>query len=151
VPAGTCKLVGTFGLSSAATCSFVSNKLIILSPFGTANSLGNDRIKFTIANNYIKNPTSTRPTTSGITIRSMTAGGNQIDDWTGGKFTATFNTLSSVTITSPSYVAGDYPVTYTFTILTPYTVEANAYIYVKFPVDLYVYDTSVAADKCTAI
>jgi hypothetical protein len=49
-------------------------------------------------------------------------------------------------------VAGDYPVTYLFTIRTPYSVEANAFIYIKFPTgDLYVFDTSVAADKCLAV
>jgi hypothetical protein len=52
-----------------------------------------DNIRFTIANNYVRNPTSTRPTTTGIVIKSMSANGNPIDDWSGNKFTATENAL----------------------------------------------------------
>ena len=126
--------------------------MIISNPFGSSNSLGKDTIRFTIANNYVRNPSSTRPTTKGITVKSVSAGGNKIDDWTGSKFTPTQNALQSVTITPSSYIAGDFPVIYQFTIRTPYTVEANAFIYVKFPTgDLYVYDTSIASDKCNAI
>jgi len=53
VPAGSCRLIGMSGLDSGATCTINNNKFIILSPFGTQASAGNDRIKFTIANNYI--------------------------------------------------------------------------------------------------
>ena len=61
VPAGSCRLIGASGLESSATCSIVSNKVIILNPFGSTTSIGGERIKFTIANNYIQNPTATRP------------------------------------------------------------------------------------------
>jgi hypothetical protein len=126
--------------------------MTISDPFGSTDSKGMDNIRFTIGNNYVRNPTSTRPTTTGIVIKSVSASGNPIDDWSGSKFTAIENALSSVTITPSSYVAGDYPVSYSFTLRTPYQVEANAFIYVKFPTgDLYVYDTSIAADKCTAV
>ena len=55
-------------------------------------------------------------------------------------------------VTPSSLVTGDYPVTYTFTLRTPYAVEPNAQIYVKFPTgDMYIYDTSMAGDKCYAI
>jgi hypothetical protein len=67
--------------------------MIISNPFGSSNSIGKDTIKFTIANNYVRNPTSTRPTTTGITIKSVSTGGNKIDDWSGSKFTATINAL----------------------------------------------------------
>ena len=71
IPAGSCRLIGMSGLDSAATCTINSNKFIILSPFGTSASAGNDRIKFTIANNYIQNPTSTRPTTTVVNIKTL--------------------------------------------------------------------------------
>ncbi len=126
--------------------------MIISNPFGSSNSIGMDTIRFTIANNYVRNPSSTRPTTSGLVIKSVSANGSPIDDWSGGKFNPTENALQSVTITPSSFVAGDFPVTYTFTIRTPYQVEANAFIYVKFPSGSpYVYDTSIAGDKCLAI
>ena len=126
--------------------------MIISDPFGSAAGAGMDKVRFTIANNYVRNPTSTRPTSTGIVIKTMSANGASIDDWSGSKFTATENVLSSVIINPSSFVAGDYPVTYQFTIRTPYTVEPNAFIYVKFPTgDLYVYDTSIVADKCLAI
>jgi hypothetical protein len=63
--------------------------MIISNPFGNSNSNGKDKVIFTIANNYVRNPSSTRPTTSFITVRTVSASGNKIDDWTGGKFTAT--------------------------------------------------------------
>ncbi len=52
ITAGNCRLIGTSGLTGYS-CSITNNKLIITNPFGTVSSLGNDRVKFTIANNYI--------------------------------------------------------------------------------------------------
>jgi hypothetical protein len=53
VPITTCKLVSTSGLSSSSTCAIVSNKLIIYTPLGSIDGVGGERIKFTVANNYI--------------------------------------------------------------------------------------------------
>ncbi len=102
VATGSCRLIGVFGISSSATCQFTSNKMVISDPFGSTDSKGNDNIRFTIGNNYVRNPTSTRPTTTGIVIKSVSASGNQIDDWSGSKFIATENTLTSVTVTPSS-------------------------------------------------
>lgn len=106
-----------------------------------------------MANNYIQNPTAARTTTGLITIRTLTPDGNPIDTWTASsKFVATESSLSSVVLTSSSSVAGDYPVVFTFTLRTPHLVEQSAFIYIKLPSgDVYVYDTSAANTKCTAL
>jgi len=82
VPAGSCRLIGVSGLDSSSTCAISSNKVMILNPFGSVNSVGKERIKFTIANNYIQNPTSSRPISGFITARTLTSSGNTVDDWT---------------------------------------------------------------------
>jgi len=82
VSAGSCRLIGVSGLDSSASCNIVSNKLMILNPFGSRTTVGGERVKFTIANNYIQNPTSTRPISSFITVRTLTPSGNTVDDWT---------------------------------------------------------------------
>jgi hypothetical protein len=53
VPLATCRLSSTSGLSSSYQCSFLTNKLIVSSLFGTTTSVGGERIKFTVANNYV--------------------------------------------------------------------------------------------------
>ena len=124
VPAGSCRLIGSSGLDSSASCTIVSNKLVIQNPFGSTLSAGGERIKFTVANNYIQNPTSTRPLNTFITVKSLTPNGNTIDDITiSQRITLTENTLSSVSVTPSTLVAGDFLATYTFRIRTPYLVE----------------------------
>lgn len=119
----TCRLISTTGLSSSSTCAIVSNKLIIQSPFGAVDGVGGERIKFTIANNYVQNPTSTRATSTKFSARTVSSGGSTIDSWSGSNFKATENQLTSVTVTPSSYIAGDTGATYTFTIRTPHQVE----------------------------
>lgn len=85
--------------------------------------MGGERIKFTVANNYVQNPTSSRPTTTKFSARTVSSSGSTIDSWTGSAFTATYNELSSVTITPGSYIAGASSVTYSFTLRTPRQVE----------------------------
>lgn len=53
VALGSCHLLGTSGLSTSYSCAITNNKLIIQAPFGAADGVGGERIKFTIANNYI--------------------------------------------------------------------------------------------------
>ena len=53
VPVSTCALSSTSGLSTSYSCSFVSNKLTIYSPFGTTTSAAGATISFTVANNYV--------------------------------------------------------------------------------------------------
>lgn len=121
VSVSSCKLIGMYGLSSGATCSITNNKLVIQNPFDSSGSKGGDKIKFTVANNYIQNPTAARTTTGLITIRTVTPDGNPIDNWTASsRFVATESSLSSVALTSSSNVAGDYPVVFTFTLRTPH-------------------------------
>ena len=150
----SCTLLGVSGLTTGYTCSITSNVLTIAAPFGATTSTGGERIKLTLGNNYVQNPSSTRTTTKGIIVRSVSALGNPIDVYTGSVFTAKVNEFTSVKITPSTYVTGDYPVTYTFEIQTLHSVENNAYIVVKWPVDdsaMGVYDTSKAGKGSVAV
>ena len=64
-----CKLTNVYGLSSYS-CSITNNVLTITNPFNGATTATGQVVKFTLSSTYITNPTSTRPTTTGIVVAS---------------------------------------------------------------------------------
>lgn len=148
VATSACSLLSVTGLVSGYTCAISGKVLTIYNPFGSTFSALNTAVRFTIPSTYVRNPTSTRPTTVGFRIRSFSPLGTQIDSYTGSSFSALVNDLSSVTVTSSSSVTGQNPVIFTFLIKTPYEVEKDAVIRVYLPTGVTVASQTLA-DKCT--
>lgn len=147
-----CTLSGTTGLSPSYKCSIVGNKLTISAPFGSATSAQNTAVSFTIANNYIQNPPSTKPTATKFIVQTVSQNGNPIDTWTGSQFTASVNSLRSASVTASSYQTGAQNTVYTFSFTTPHLVPANAYVLIAPPSsDIQIFDSSVVQSSITAL
>lgn len=148
----SCTLSGTSGLSPSYKCSIVANKLTISTPFGSATSALNTNVQFTIANNYVQNPSSTKPTATAFTVQTVSQNGSPIDTWTGSQFTATVNSLKTASVTASSYQTGAQDTVFTFSLTTPHLVAANAYILISPPSnDIQIFDSSVVQGSITAL